>query len=126
MVKPVVRPILAASARGDFLAFPPFFARLLAFLKTAAENDCTLPKQARYQLRYIPKLFDFVILLQQKYYTTNPRKCQVKHMPKKVAVEVKSLKIFDGDMRYDSQLRIQIGLPMAAGEPSDTRMTSAR
>jgi len=64
--------------------------------------------------------------LQQKYYTTNPRKCQVKHMPKKVAVEVKSLKIFDGDMRYDSQLRIQIGLPMAAGEPSDTRMTSAR
>ena len=54
MVKPVVRPILAASARGDFLAFPPFFARLLAFLKTAAENDCTLPKQARYQLRYIP------------------------------------------------------------------------
>ena len=54
MVKPVVRPIFAASARCNFLAFPPFFARLLAFLKTAAENDCTLPKQARYQLRYIP------------------------------------------------------------------------
>jgi hypothetical protein len=59
MVKPVVRPIFAASARCNFLAFPPFFAQLLAFLKTAAENDCTLPKQARYQLRYIPKVFSY-------------------------------------------------------------------
>ncbi|MBR5869539.1 MAG: hypothetical protein IKZ09_00755, partial [Clostridia bacterium] len=54
MVKPVVRPILAASARGDFLAFPPFFARLLACLKSATENDCTLPNVARYQLRHTP------------------------------------------------------------------------
>ena len=59
MVKPVVRPIFAASARGDFLAFPSFFARLLAFLKTAAENDCTLPNVARYQLRHTPKIFNF-------------------------------------------------------------------
>ena len=55
MVKPVVRPIFPASARCNFLAFPPFFARLLAFLKHAAENDCTLPNVARYQLRHTPK-----------------------------------------------------------------------
>ena len=61
MVKPVVRPILSASARGDFLAFPPFFARLLAFLKITAENDCMLPKQARYQLRYIPMKYLILI-----------------------------------------------------------------
>ena len=52
MVKPVVRPVFAASARCNFLAFLPFFARMLAFLKTAAGNDCTLPKLARYQLRH--------------------------------------------------------------------------
>ena len=55
MVKPVVKPHFSPPLDHDFLAFPPFLARLLAFLKTAAENHCTLPKQARYQLRYIPK-----------------------------------------------------------------------
>ena len=63
MVKPVVRPIFAASARCNFLAFPPFFARLLAYSETAAENDCTLPKQARYQLRYIPKILLYYTIL---------------------------------------------------------------
>ena len=54
MVKPVVKPLFPPPLDHDLLAFPPFFARMLAYLKTAAENNCTLPKQARYQLRYIP------------------------------------------------------------------------
>ena len=83
MVKPVVKPQFSPALDHDLLMFPPFFACLLAYSETAAENDCMLPKQARYQLRYIPELFDFVILLKQKYYTTNPRDCQVKHMPKR-------------------------------------------
>ena len=48
MVKPVVKSLLSPPLDHDFLAFPPFFARLLAFLKTAAENHCTLPNQAPY------------------------------------------------------------------------------
>ncbi|MBQ8578918.1 MAG: hypothetical protein IJ449_13290 [Clostridia bacterium] len=55
MVKSVVKPLFSPPLDHSFLAFPPFFARLLAYLKTAAENHCTLPKQARYQLRYIPE-----------------------------------------------------------------------
>jgi len=54
MVKPVVKPLFSPPLDHDFLVFPPFFARLLAFLKTAAENDCMLPNVARYQLRHTP------------------------------------------------------------------------
>ncbi|MBQ4575391.1 MAG: hypothetical protein IJA85_09410 [Clostridia bacterium] len=55
MVKPVVKPQFSPPLDPDLLAFPLFFARLLAFLKTAAENDCMLPNVARYQLRHTPK-----------------------------------------------------------------------
>jgi len=48
MVKPVVKPLFSPPLDHDLLAFPPFFARMLAYLKTAAENDCTLPNQAPY------------------------------------------------------------------------------
>jgi len=55
MVKPVVKPHFSLPLDHDLLAFSPFFARLLAFLKTADENHCTLPNVARYQLRHTPK-----------------------------------------------------------------------
>jgi len=48
MVKPVVKPLFFPPLDHDLLAFSPFFARLLAFLKTADENDCMLPNQAPY------------------------------------------------------------------------------
>ena len=48
MVKPVVKPQFSPPLDHDLLAFPPFFARMLAYLKIAAENDCTLPNQAPY------------------------------------------------------------------------------
>jgi len=48
MVKPVVKPLFSPSLDHGLLAFPPFFARMLAFLKTAAKNDCMLPNQAPY------------------------------------------------------------------------------
>jgi len=54
MVKPVVKPLFSPPLDHDSLVFPPFFARLLAFLKTAAENHCMLPNVARYLLRHIP------------------------------------------------------------------------
>ena len=59
MVKPVVKPLFSPPLDHDLLAFPPFFARLLAFLKTAAEIDCTLPNVARYQLRHTPMIYYF-------------------------------------------------------------------
>ena len=73
MVKPVVKPLFSLPLDHDFLAFPPFFARLLAFLKITAENDCTLPNVARYQLRHTPK----ISILRPKHYTTKCNKCQV-------------------------------------------------
>ena len=48
MVKSVVKPLFSPPLDHDFLAFPPFFARLLAYSETAAENHCTLPNQAPY------------------------------------------------------------------------------
>jgi len=54
MVKPVVKPLFSPSLDHNFLAFPPFFACLLAYSETAAENDCMLPNVARYQLRHTP------------------------------------------------------------------------
>jgi len=57
MVKPVVKPLFSPPLDHDLLAFPPFFARLLAYSETAAENHCTLPNVARYQLRHTPKYF---------------------------------------------------------------------
>jgi len=63
MVKPVVKQLLSSPLNHDLLAFLPFFARMLAYSETAAENDCTLPKQARYQLRYIPKILLYYTIL---------------------------------------------------------------
>ena len=57
MVKPVVKPHFPPPLDHDLLAFPPFFARLLAYSETAAENDCMLPNHPLYQLSHTPILY---------------------------------------------------------------------
>ena len=57
MVKPVVRPNFSPPLDHDLLAFPPFFARLLAYLKITAKNHCTLPNHPLYQLSHTPILY---------------------------------------------------------------------